>query len=112
MFDIFLYHLWHKYMFAMIQVAFYPSDDPNVLFERYAGYDKANWCGYDTSNSSTCSPYAPYPVFYFEDIKNDEYDLLFELWEVMMYVIDLLLSHNISVNIYYLFITQSHWKWL
>eukprot|EP01084_Bolivina_argentea_P006903 13038_1 len=73
-----------------IDVTFYPGNDPNALFNRYANYS-GNWCGYNintttntTSNTSTCSPFVPYPQFYFEDIKTNQYDLLFEIWDIMI----------------------------
>ena len=64
-----------------INVTFYPYNDPNALFDRYDGY--IDWCQ-DENASVNCSEYAPYPQFYFEDIAQDEYDLLFEIWDVMI----------------------------
>eukprot|EP01084_Bolivina_argentea_P263231 445436_1 len=61
-----------------IDVTFYPSNDPNSLIDRYIGY--THWCR--ETSSHYCSPYPPFPQFYFEYIANDEYDLLFEIWEL------------------------------
>eukprot|EP01084_Bolivina_argentea_P151070 263725_1 len=65
-----------------VDVTFFPSNDANSLFDRYDGYTE--WCDDINANQSTCSPLAPYPQFYFEEIKNDEYDLLFEIWDIML----------------------------
>eukprot|EP01084_Bolivina_argentea_P039115 72297_1 len=62
-----------------VDVTFYPDNNPNALFDRYANY--TDWC--EEENVNNCSPYPPYPQFYFEDIKNNKYDLLFEIWPVM-----------------------------
>eukprot|EP01083_Nonionella_stella_P262380 892257_1 len=64
-----------------VNVTFWPDNDPDAITIRYTNYS-GDWCG--KSNKSSCSPLAPYPRFYFEDIKNDEYDLLFEIWDVMV----------------------------
>eukprot|EP01083_Nonionella_stella_P072585 195759_1 len=63
-----------------VDVVFYPDNDPNALFDRYAGYISSNWCG--VNNATTCIPHAPYPQFYFEEIKHDNYDLLMEIWDI------------------------------
>ena len=72
-----------------VDVTFYPDNDPNALFDRYRGY--IDWC-LEGNASADCSIYAPYPEFYFYDIDNDEYDLLFEIWDVMM------LSYKIYIS--------------
>eukprot|EP01083_Nonionella_stella_P105492 303416_1 len=61
-----------------VNVAFYPDDNPNALFERYGDYTE--WC--ETSTAHDCTEHPPYPVFYYEDIHDDKYDLLFELWDI------------------------------
>ena len=53
----------------------------DAIFDRYSNW--TSWCEDTNSNdSSCCSQYAGYPTFYFEDIKEDRYDLLFEIWDV------------------------------
>eukprot|EP01083_Nonionella_stella_P018150 50712_1 len=67
-----------------VNTEFYPENDPNALFRRYTDYP--GWCK-DIQNPNapnvTCSDYAPYPEFYFEDIGDDHYDLLFEIWDII-----------------------------
>eukprot|EP01084_Bolivina_argentea_P047038 86653_1 len=63
-----------------VNVTFYPENDPLVLINIYRDY--TDWC--DIHDHNNCSQFPPYPTFYFEDIKNDKYDLLFEIWDNMI----------------------------
>eukprot|EP01083_Nonionella_stella_P016152 45161_1 len=67
-----------------VDVEFYPENNPNALWIKYKDYP--GWCEYMNPlnlSNITCSDAAPYPEFYFEDIGNDKYDLLFEIWDII-----------------------------
>ena len=52
----------------------------DALIDRYSNW--TSWCQDSNASNVSCSEYAGYPLFYYEDIKQDRYDLVLEQWEI------------------------------